>query len=237
MTSVVVVGTQWGDEGKGKYVDLLSERVQMVVRYGGGHNAGHTVGGRRREVRPPHHPVRHPPLGRDVRDRQWLRRRPRCVPERGREAALPRRRDRRQSLRERPRPAHLAVPSPRRAARRGKARQEPHRHDLPGHRPRLRGQSRVAAVCAWAICGIRTSSNAKLDFLVPEKAAHLGMKGEAEKLLAEMRSASRRFTDTPSVTSPTHRFSSIEPIASGKNVLFEGAQATLLDIDHGTYPS
>ena len=43
MPSVVVVGTQWGDEGKGKYVDLLSGRVHAVVRYGGGHNAGHTV--------------------------------------------------------------------------------------------------------------------------------------------------------------------------------------------------
>src|SRR3989337_3693305 len=43
MPSLVVVGTQWGDEGKGKYVDLLSERMQVVVRYGGGHNAGHTV--------------------------------------------------------------------------------------------------------------------------------------------------------------------------------------------------
>ncbi len=43
MSNVIVVGTQWGDEGKGKYVDFFSERVQVVVRYGGGHNAGHTV--------------------------------------------------------------------------------------------------------------------------------------------------------------------------------------------------
>jgi adenylosuccinate synthase len=41
--SVVVVGTQWGDEGKGKVVDLLTERVAAVVRFQGGHNAGHTV--------------------------------------------------------------------------------------------------------------------------------------------------------------------------------------------------
>src|SRR5579863_1033889 len=41
--AVVVVGTQWGDEGKGKIVDLLSERADVVVRYQGGHNAGHTV--------------------------------------------------------------------------------------------------------------------------------------------------------------------------------------------------
>ncbi len=41
--NVVVVGTQWGDEGKGKIVDLLTERAQAVVRFQGGHNAGHTL--------------------------------------------------------------------------------------------------------------------------------------------------------------------------------------------------
>jgi adenylosuccinate synthase len=41
--NVVVVGTQWGDEGKGKVVDLLTERAQAVVRFQGGHNAGHTL--------------------------------------------------------------------------------------------------------------------------------------------------------------------------------------------------
>jgi adenylosuccinate synthase len=41
--NVVVLGTQWGDEGKGKVVDLLTNRAQYVVRYQGGHNAGHTL--------------------------------------------------------------------------------------------------------------------------------------------------------------------------------------------------
>mgnify|MGYP000670782836 FL=1 len=41
--NVVVLGTQWGDEGKGKVVDLLTERAKHVVRYQGGHNAGHTL--------------------------------------------------------------------------------------------------------------------------------------------------------------------------------------------------
>lgn len=41
--NVVVLGTQWGDEGKGKIVDLLTEQVSAVVRYQGGHNAGHTL--------------------------------------------------------------------------------------------------------------------------------------------------------------------------------------------------
>ncbi len=43
MTNVTVVGTQWGDEGKGKIVDWLSERADVVARFQGGHNAGHTI--------------------------------------------------------------------------------------------------------------------------------------------------------------------------------------------------
>src|SRR3984957_10105838 len=43
MGNVAVVGAQWGDEGKGKIVDWLSERAEIVVRFQGGHNAGHTL--------------------------------------------------------------------------------------------------------------------------------------------------------------------------------------------------
>ncbi|MGD8896173.1 MAG: adenylosuccinate synthase, partial [Acidobacteriota bacterium] len=43
MPNIVIVGAQWGDEGKGKVVDLLTPKVQVVARYNGGHNAGHTV--------------------------------------------------------------------------------------------------------------------------------------------------------------------------------------------------
>lgn len=43
MSSVVVVGTQWGDEGKGKITDYLSEKAEVVARYQGGNNAGHTI--------------------------------------------------------------------------------------------------------------------------------------------------------------------------------------------------
>src|SRR5882757_5678698 len=43
MTNVAEVGSQWGDEGKGKIVDWLSERADVVVRFQGGHNAGHTL--------------------------------------------------------------------------------------------------------------------------------------------------------------------------------------------------
>ena len=66
MPVTVVVGAQWGDEGKAKVIDLLAEEHTHVVRYQGGHNAGHTVvvGGERyalqlvpvRRAVPAHHP-------------------------------------------------------------------------------------------------------------------------------------------------------------------------------------
>src|ERR1035437_635626 len=43
MRNVITLGSQWGDEGKGKLVDLFSERFDIVARYQGGHNAGQTV--------------------------------------------------------------------------------------------------------------------------------------------------------------------------------------------------
>ena len=43
MANVIIVGTQWGDEGKGKIVDLLAEHAHLVVRFQGGNNAGHTM--------------------------------------------------------------------------------------------------------------------------------------------------------------------------------------------------
>ena len=43
MSNIIVVGTQWGDEGKGKIVDLLAAHADAVVRFQGGNNAGHTM--------------------------------------------------------------------------------------------------------------------------------------------------------------------------------------------------
>ena len=41
--TIIIIGCQWGDEGKGKIVDLLTQHVKAVVRFQGGHNAGHTL--------------------------------------------------------------------------------------------------------------------------------------------------------------------------------------------------
>ena len=43
MKTLAIIGSQWGDEGKGKITDLLSEKCDVVVRYQGGNNAGHTI--------------------------------------------------------------------------------------------------------------------------------------------------------------------------------------------------
>src|SRR3954469_1494430 len=43
MQTMAIIGAQWGDEGKGKITDLLAEKCDLVVRYQGGHNAGHTI--------------------------------------------------------------------------------------------------------------------------------------------------------------------------------------------------
>ena len=43
MPGLVIVGAQWGDEGKGKVVDLLAEQADLVIRFQGGNNAGHTI--------------------------------------------------------------------------------------------------------------------------------------------------------------------------------------------------
>ena len=43
MSGTVIVGTQWGDEGKGRFTDYLAQESDLVVRYQGGHNAGHRI--------------------------------------------------------------------------------------------------------------------------------------------------------------------------------------------------
>ena len=62
MGNVTVIGAQWGDEGKGKIVDWLASRADMVVRFQGGHNAGHTlvVGGQTYKLKFGHRGGNHP---------------------------------------------------------------------------------------------------------------------------------------------------------------------------------
>ena len=87
MPGIVIVGAQWGDEGKGKIADLLAEQADMVVRFQGGNNAGHTIVRDGREVEVPPDPERDPLPRQAVRDRQRRRRRPARAHRRDRRAA------------------------------------------------------------------------------------------------------------------------------------------------------
>ena len=58
MANTILVGAQWGDEGKGKIIDVLTEQADVVVRYAGGNNAGHTVIVKGKEIRPAPRSVR-----------------------------------------------------------------------------------------------------------------------------------------------------------------------------------
>ena len=69
MPGVVIIGTQWGDEGKGRVTDLLAENASMIVRFQGGNNAGHTIVRDGEEFKF-HLIVGDPPFAEDLRDRK-----------------------------------------------------------------------------------------------------------------------------------------------------------------------
>ncbi|MFQ5790142.1 MAG: adenylosuccinate synthase [Acidobacteriota bacterium] len=236
MPNVVVVGTQWGDEGKGKYVDLLSERVQLVVRYGGGHNAGHTVviGEKKFILHLIPSGVLHPgvtcvvgngcvvdpeaflsevktlrDLGVQIGDNLYLSDR-----------------------------AQLILPYHRR---------------LEALSEERLGSKRIGTTCRGigpayedkiGRRGIRVGDlrhpeplRDKLELLVEEKNAWIAAHGgKADLKVEEIESLLRRFSEAvlPHVTDTSLLIH--KAMEGGKSVLFEGAQATLLDIDHGTYP-
>ena len=141
-TNIAVLGAQWGDEGKGKIVDMLTPHFSTVARYQGGHNAGHTVYVRRPEVRPAPDSVRHPASRRHLRHRQRRRHRSAGALPRSGRAGAARHRGRRPAARQREGARHPAVSPRARRAVRGAARRAQDRHDVARHRPGLRGQDR-----------------------------------------------------------------------------------------------
>ena len=73
MANTILVGAQWGDEGKGKIIDVLTAKADIVVRSQGGNNAGHTVIHRREEIRSASDSFRHSAARKNLRDRQRRR--------------------------------------------------------------------------------------------------------------------------------------------------------------------
>jgi adenylosuccinate synthase len=234
--NIVIAGAQWGDEGKGKVVDLLAAKVQVVARYNGGHNAGHTVivDGKKSVLHLIPSGILHPGilcvLGNGMVIDPWA-----LEKEMGelREQGVVFEDNFVLSDR-----AHLILPHHRaleklseeqrgdrkigttnrgigpayedKAGRRGIMLGDLLR---PGHLPSKLAEARrhYEALCRGAGC-------------VPEvdwDALALDLTGFSDRL--------RRFIKDTSLV--LHR-----QIANGYSVLFEGAQATLLDLDHGSYP-
>ncbi len=235
MPSLVVVGTQWGDEGKGKYVDLLSERMQVVVRYGGGHNAGHTVvvGSDQFVLHIIPSGILHPGVVCVIGNG--------CVVDP--DAFL--------SEVEKLGQQRIRVGDNLLLSDRAQLILSYHRLEEQREEEKL-GTRRIGTTCRGigpayedkiGRRGLRVGDlrhpdflRQKLDYLVREKTEALGIPEQAPKLRASIDETLARFRDValPHVTDTSlfiHR-----ALEAGKDVLFEGAQATLLDIDHGTYP-
>ena len=238
MANVVVVGSQWGDEGKGKIVDWLSERADVVVRFQGGHNAGHTlvIDGTTFKlsllpsgvVRPGKLSV----IGNGVvLDPHAL------IAEIDKLDGAGRRRHAGESAHRRQCDADPVAASRARPAARGGGRAgRQDRHDRPRHRPGLRGQGRPP----------RHPPDRSRR---PRRRCRRRSTGcSCITMRCGAASASRR--STPARSSPSWPRSptgccpswirsgrcSTRAGAPATRILFEGAQGALLDIDHGTYP-
>jgi len=235
VSSVVVVGTQWGDEGKGKITDFLARKAHMVVRYQGGSNAGHTVVVDGEEFRL--HLIPSGILYEDkicvigngvvielgvlVRELQYLQ-------ERGKNTSNLRISDN----------AHLVMPYHRRL---DEIEEEQRGEDRLGTTKRGIGPAYrdKAARFGLRVCDLleRETFRKKLATRL-EQVNHLlcQVYGTEGFDLEEMEAEFRRYADIiePHVVDTSLIIN--QALDAGQNVLFEGAQGTLLDLDHGTYP-
>ena len=236
MTNVVVVGSQWGDEGKGKIVDWLSERADVVVRFQGGHNAGHTlvIGGVTYKLALlPSGVVRQDKLsviGNGVVIDPWALM-----------AEIERLRD-----------ADVAVDPERLAIAENASLILPLHRNLDKAREVARGNAQIGTTGrgigpayedkvgrrAIRICDLadRNVLAEKLTHLLFHHNTILRGFGEAEipadGLLDELLDIAPRILP---YARPIWRLLD-EANRAGKRILFEGAQGAMLDIDHGTYP-
>ncbi|MYK80773.1 MAG: adenylosuccinate synthase, partial [Acidobacteria bacterium] len=236
MPGLAVVGTQWGDEGKGKFVDILAPRFHTVVRFGGGHNAGHTVvtGGREFILHLLPSAVLHPGVRSIVGngcvvDPLAFFEEVEMLEAAGRDPSpdllLS---DRAQIIL----PVHRAI----------EAREE---ERLGKHRI---GTTRRGIGPAYADKaarrGLRLGDLRHPDYR-DERLAHLiaghgELLGWSESRIAEEVAGTQELLDRFAArVLPLIADTSLvihETLEAGHGVLFEGAQATLLDLDHGTYP-
>ena len=234
--NIAVLGAQWGDEGKGKIVDLLTPHFSIVARYQGGHNAGHTVYANGTQVRPAADPVRHPARRHHLRHRQRRRRRSAGAVRRDRRARRSRHRRRRPAARQRQGASDPAVPPRARSAvaRRAAASARSARPRAASARP-TRTRSRAAA-SASAI----SPTPQALEQKRPRQRRRAQPARSATRTMDWQPGARRAARGLASGCGRGSRDVSLlldrARCRQGKSIMFEGAQGTLLDIDHGTYP-
>ncbi len=240
MPATVVVGTQWGDEGKGKLTDLLAGEMDLVVRYQGGHNAGHRI-----VVDGEAFALQLVPSGRPLRahhpgHRQRRRRRPGRAARRARRARRPRASTRQPPGRQRQRPPDHALPPGARPGHRAVPRaRTPSGTTKRGIGPAYADKADAGRACGCRTCSTPRSSAQKLDVVLQgeERRPGQGLQPAAAVGRRDRRPLPRRVRASPRADDRRHR----GPRARGarrrrQRILLEGAQATFLDLDHGTYP-
>ncbi len=230
MSNIIILGAQWGDEGKGKIVDLFCDRFDIVVRYQGGHNAGHTVqiGAQKFVLKliPSGilHPGKRAVIGNGlVIDPAALLSEMQALESLGIDVAA------QLSISNR---AHVLFPYHRTMERMLESIGTTSRGIGPCYEDKAgRRGIRVADLLDTERFGARFES------VAAEKAAVARTFGIAEELdPARVRAEYEGFAERirPLVCDTARLLN--EAMNAGKNVMFEGAQATMLDLDHGTYP-
>ena len=234
--TIVVIGAQWGDEGKGKIVDLLAERFDIVARYQGGHNAGHSVqvGDRSFVLHLLPSGIVHPGKtcvlgnGMVIDPKAFFEEAERLM-DQGIEVSPSR-----VKISSR---AHLILPYHRALDHTSEERlgNEKVGTTLRGIGPAYedkagRGGIRTADTLVPDVLRSRIERN--LEDANRIIIAYGGQKLSAEEIFAEMSRLTERLA--PFIADTTHYLN--VAATEGKSILLEGAQATLLDVDHGTYP-
>ncbi|HEY3236686.1 MAG TPA: adenylosuccinate synthase [Polyangiaceae bacterium] len=237
MTAVVVVGAQWGDEGKGKIVDIYTEFADMVVRYAGGPNTGHTVviGDDRLVVRLIPTGILRPGtrcvLGQGmVIDLQVLISEIDELVGRGYEGI-----EERLLVSDRAHlvlPYHVLLDSLRESsAESGKAIGTTKKGIGPAYEDKVR-RTGIHAGDLKDFDRLAGKVEVALKAWTPSIAALGGEPPSLQGLLEPLRAQARRIQPLLGDASSAVD----QAIRAGARVMFEGAQGTLLDVDHGTYP-
>ncbi|MEK9720915.1 MAG: adenylosuccinate synthase [Quisquiliibacterium sp.] len=234
--NVVVVGTQWGDEGKGKLVDWLTESAQGVVRFQGGHNAGHTlvIGGRKQVLRLIPSGILRPDVICYIGNGVVLSPSALLTEIDELETAGVRVRDRLRISEACPLilPYHVALDQAREAKKGAGKIGTTGRGIGPAYEDKVaRRALRVRDLFAPDRFRERVAEVLDLhNFMLKNYlgAEPLDANQVADGALALAHKVAPMVADVPRLLG--------EAMARGDNLLFEGAQGALLDIDHGTYP-